>query len=283
MCTFILCLTEVYDMTAIIIVLAFYLEKIQVVQLFKKNVQRLLHAYINFFLKEKFHSTFQMRLYFLGLVIPITFLLIGLMILTSKIFGLLYFLLNLVAYIACVDFSIFGVFRNKDKVSDLKQVVTDYASSFFACSFWFVVLPGPIGIVLYFILVHVAQQLKANCQELLIYNLVIDKMLFWLNLFPYALLSTMFGLVGNFEKSLSYLLEHFKYKISSFYLENILYELSLAAVDKKQTVMDDYGYQSLTDYNIVSQDDIRSVVALLYRCTVLFVFIIFLLNISHLV
>lgn len=270
-------------MTAIIIVLAFYLEKIQVVQLFKKNVQRLLHAYINFFLKEKFHSTFQMRLYFLGLVIPITFLLIGLMILTSKIFGLLYFLLNLIAYIACVDFSIFDVFRSKEQVSDLKQVVTDYASSFFACSFWFVVLPGPIGIVLYFILVHVAQQLKANRQELLIYNLVIDKMLFWINLFPYALLSTMFGLVGNFEKSLSYLLEHFKYKISSFYLENILYELSLAAVDKKQTIMDDYGYQSLTDCNVVSQDDIRSVVALLYRCTVLFVFIIFLLNISHLV
>lgn len=270
-------------MTAIIIILAFYLEKIQVVQLFKKNVQRLLYAYINFFLKEKFHSTFQMRLYFLGLVIPITFLLIGLMILTSKIFGLLYFLLNLIAYIACVDFSIFDVFRSKEQVSDLKQVVADYASSFFACSFWFVVLPGPIGIVLYFILVHVAQQLKANRQELLIYNLVIDKMLFWLNLFPYALLSTMFGLVGNFEKSLSYLLEHFKYKISSFYLENILYELSLAAVDKKQTIMDDYGYQSLTDCNVVSQDDIRSVVALLYRCTVLFVFIIFLLNISHLV
>jgi membrane protein required for beta-lactamase induction len=270
-------------MTAVIIVLAFYFEKLDYVRLFKKSVQRVLQAYIDFFLKERFQSTFQMRLYFLGLVIPIFTLLVGLMIITSKIFGLLYFLLNFVAYLSCVDFSIFYRLREKDNIVDLKQVVYDYSGNFFACSFWFVALPGPLGVVLYFILVHVSDRLKANKQELLIYNLVIDKMLFWLNLFPYSLLSVMFALVGNFERVISYLLDNFKYKISSFYLENFLFELSLSAVDKKQVITDDYGYQSVADCNNISKDEVYSVVALLYRCTVLFVLMILMLNLSHFV
>ena len=232
-----------------------------------------------FFLKEKFHSTLQMRIYFFSLIVPILIMLIVLMLITSKITGILYFMLNFVAYVSCTNFALFSDLKND--IIDIKQVVYNYAKGFFASSFWFVVLPGPIGVVIYFILTNVSDRLKVNKQDLLIYNLVIDKMLFWLNLLPYMLLSCLFALVGNFEQVFFYAIKNFKYKISAFYLEDFLFELSLLAVDNKKNIIDDYGYQAISHYSYIDQNGVDRITALLYRVTLFFVAIILITTVLY--
>ena len=69
---------------------------------------------------------------------------------------------------------------------------------FFAPAFWFIVLPGPIGIIFYCLSLFYARVCAKPDDTLSHLNQFSTKILYWLDWIPMYLLAATFALVGNF-------------------------------------------------------------------------------------
>jgi hypothetical protein len=133
-----------------------------------------------------------------------------------------------------------------------------------------------------------ATKLRARGEESLVYSVVVDKMLFWINLVPYTVLIIFIAVAGDFEEVMRYALEQRgKVKLSFFYLENVLNEVAFVAIGKdkfaKPHAIEDDGIEDVrSTNNLFDPKVVDYVVALLYRSGLFFIAFVSIISIINL-
>ncbi len=134
----------------------------------------------------------------------------------------------------------------------------------------------------------ISLELKNKGIDLVVYNVVVDKMLFYANVVPYVILYIFIAIAGDFENVSHYIVGQRKNFVKSFYfLDDMLNDAILIAVDKDR-------YQANSDdTDTADAGQIKSeaftpqmttyIIAVLYRSGLFFIGIIALMAIGHLV
>jgi hypothetical protein len=247
-----------------------------------------LEIYVEYFTSRPINSGRQLRLIYLFAAIPIVAVLLGIKFLLFK-HHLIQDLLNLFLFILSVQILTWKNEAKDEQTADKRSFVTTYAVRFFVPLFWFVVLPSAIGSICYLLIVCISSNLKAKNIDLMIYNVVVDKMLFYANIIPYTILFIFIALAGDFEEVTHYILGQKSNLSKSFYfLENMLNEIVLIAIGKVKFKV---------GANVIEADEIEAVkleeehfskeitayiVAVLYRAGLFFIGVIALVCIAKL-
>lgn len=249
-----------------------------------------INQYAGLFVNREFHTVREIRLHFIFALIP--FLLITMLLLILPLTSLhsIYFIINCLLFILCVDMLGWKEeAKTTNRSNNFQQFVQTYATKFFATTFWFIVLPSVLGAICYLVLTAMGNKLRARGEESLVYTVVVDKMLFWINLVPYSVLVLFIAAAGDFEEVMRYVLEQRgKVKTSFFYLENVLNEIAFVAIgkDKFTNANNDYDNDEIEDVrrtnNLFDAKVVDYVVALLYRTGLFFIGFISIISIINL-
>ena len=200
-----------------------------------------------------------------------------------------YFLINCFFFILCCD--ILGwkeEAKTTNRGNEFQQFVQTYATKFFATTFWFIVLPSVLGAICYLVLTAMGNKLRARGEESVVYSVVVDKMLFWINIVPYTVLAIFIAAAGDFEEVMRYMLEQRgKVKLSFFYLETVLNEVTFRAIGKdkfaKPHAIEDDGIEDVrSTNNLFDPKVVDYVVALLYRSGLFFIAFVSIISIINL-
>lgn len=87
----------------------------------------------------------------------------------------------------------------------IEQGLKDSYRHVFGTLFWFLVLPGPVGAVLYRLTVLLAESLQAGAplpHELGEFGRPVQRLLYWLDWLPARLTAVTFAIVGDFEDAI---------------------------------------------------------------------------------
>lgn len=246
-----------------------------------------LEQYANFFVNRDFQTVREIRVQFILAVLPFVIITLLLMLLPLGQHHIIYFLVNCLLYVLCVD--ILGwkeEAKTTNRGSEFQQFVQTYATRFFATTFWFIVLPSCLGAIAYLVLTIIGNKLRQRGEDSVVYTVVVDKMLFWINIVPYTLLCIFISAAGDFEEVMRYVLEQRgKVKLSFYYLENVLNEVAFIAIGKDKFTMqrnsfDDEGIEDLRKNNSLFDPQVVDyVVALLYRSGLFFILAITVISI----
>jgi len=203
---------------------------------------------------------------------------------------IIYFLINCALFILCVD--ILGwkeEAKRANRSSNFQQFVQTYATKFFATTFWFIVLPSVLGSICYLVLNAMGNKLRARGEESIVYTVVVDKMLYWINLIPYSLLCIFIAAAGDFEAVMRYIIEQRgKVRLSFFYLETVLNEVAFIAIgkDKFAKVSYEAPEDGIEDFrnlnNLFDPRVVDFVVALLYRSGLFYIATISIISLINL-
>lgn len=247
-----------------------------------------LEQYANFFVNRDFQTVREIRVQFLLAILPFIVLTLLLMLLPLAKHHITYFLVNCFLFILCVD--ILGwkdEAKTTNRGSDFQQFVQTYATRFFATTFWFIVLPSSLGAIAYLVLTIIGNKLRLRGEDSVVYTVVVDKMLFWINILPYSILSIFIAAAGDFEEVMRYVLDQRgKVKLSFYYLENVLNEVAFIAIGKdkfamvKSSSLEEEGIEDLRKPSgIFDPQVVDYVVALLYRAGLFFILTISVISI----
>lgn len=276
-------------MSFIAILLTIFLEQRKLLGGIRGWFNNKIEQYANLFVKRDFQTVREIRLYFVFALIPFLLITMILLILPMSSHHIIYFLINCALFILCVD--ILGwkdEAKKANRGSDFQQFVQTFATKFFATTFWFMVLPSVLGAICYLVLNAMATKLRARGEESLVYSVVVDKMLFWINLVPYTVLIIFIAVAGDFEEVMRYALEQRgKVKLSFFYLENVLNEVAFVAIGKdkfaKPHAIEDDGIEDVrSTNNLFDPKVVDYVVALLYRSGLFFIAFVSIISIINL-
>lgn len=240
-----------------------------------------INQYADFFVNREFNTVREIRLQFIFALLPFLGITLLLFILPLTDLDIIYYLINCALFILCVD--ILGwkeQAKQTDKGRDYQMFVQTFATRFFATTFWFMVFPSVLGAICYLTLNAMGAKLRARGEESMVYNVVVDKMLFWINLIPYSILVIFIAIAGDFEEVMHYVLgQRGKVKISFFYLETVLNEIAFLAIGKEK-----FSRTSVANYeeengienfhhqnNLFDPRVVDFVVALLYRVGIFFI------------
>ena len=266
-------------MSFLAILLTLFLEQQKLLIGVRNWFNRKIEAYANLFVKRDFNTVREIRLMFLFAILPFLILTAILMFLLYHKHHLTYFIINCGLFILCSD--LLGwkeEAKTTNRASEYQQFVQSYATRFFATTFWFIVLPSSLGAICYLVLTIIGNKLRERGKDSAVYAVVVDKMLYWLNLIPYTVLCIFIAAAGDFEEVMRYVLEQRnQLKLSFYYLENVLNEVAFIAIGKDKfknndTLTENEGFESapLTN-NLFSPQVIDYVVALLYRSGLFFI------------
>ncbi|MCX8514623.1 MAG: hypothetical protein ORN24_03555 [Burkholderiales bacterium] len=268
------------------ILITVILEQLKAVLGLRNKFASLMQRYINFFTAIPIRNQRQLRLMYLYVSVPIILLLVALKFLLIKS-HILNFLVNLFLFILSVHILTWKEeAKNANSASD-RSFVSTYANKFFAPLFWYIVLPGAIGSICYLVIMQLSVLLKSKNVDLEIYNVVVDKMLFYINIIPYIVLFVFIALASHFEESMYFILDKkAQFHKSFFFLENMLNELVLVAINKERfKIHENFKYdQEIEASSFSSQrytpEITAYIVATLYRAGIFFIVLIMFLAIA---
>lgn len=219
----------------------------------------------------------QIQIRYLYVLTCISILLIALIL--KLVFNYYVFVILLLNIVVCI-LSI-KVLKWKDIHDEIgiNNRGTIYAREFFVPLFWFLITPLGVGAICYLAINQLSEELKKKVSDSMVYDITIDRVLFYINLVPYSLLYLLIAIAGNFEEVSHYLIAQKKHHNKSFYfLNNLLEEVILIASNQPYVVKDQYA---VSQSNTFITDNAKSV-ATLYRCTLFFVGIIILITLTSL-
>lgn len=277
-------------MSFLAIIAAFFTEQYKVLYTPKKWFRNKITQYAGFFVNRDFHTVREIRMQFLIALIPfiIATLLLYIMPLTN--WHIPYFIINAILFILSVD--ILGWKQEaKHSIKEREYVgfVQSFATNFFAATFWFILLPSVLGTICYLTLTAMGNLLRSRGEQSAVYIMVVDKMLFWINLVPYSVLIMFIAIAGDFEEVMHYVVsQRNKVKVSFYYLENVLSEVAFLAIgkDKFAKTISRYQDDTIEDYRSnkdkLNPEIIKYVVALLYRVGIFFISSIIIISLVEL-
>ncbi len=265
-------------MSIIAIIINFFIEYKGFSTSIKKWFSGRITAYANLFMKKEFQTVRQIRLNFIIAMIPFAVATIILKSLHLNHLSWLYPVENGILYILCVD--MLG-WKNEAKQANRKNTyqsfVQSYATNFFATTIWFILLPSVLGSICYLTLTAMANILRQRSSDSAVYAMVIDKMLFWINVLPYTLLITLIAITGDFESVMHHMLtQKNKIKVSYLYLENLLNDVAYIAIGKdkfrnNRNYHNEDGFEVIERKNVYDPQIVDYIVALLYRSGAFFI------------
>lgn len=244
-----------------------------------------LEQYIEYFTKQPHTNQRELRYTYLFATAPVFILLLIIKILLIRHYFVDAFL-DLILFIISIQ-----IFTWKTEAKDPnnnRNFISTYATRFFAPLFWFLLLPT-FGPICYLIIILVSSNIKRRTDDLMIYNLVVDKMLFYANIIPYFALYLFIAIAGNFEEVTHYLIEKRKDFSKSFYfLENTLNEVILIAVGKSKFQIGSAHAQigdievDLLDQERFTPQITEYIVAILYRAGLFFIGLLAIIDLTAL-
>ncbi len=278
-------------MSFLAIFLTLFLEQQKLLSKLRSWFNEKMEAYTNLFTNKEFESVRAIRINFIYAIIPFLLVTIILMLLLYHKHHVIYFLINCFLFILCSD--LLGwkeEAKQANPGSDFQQFVQTYATRFFATTFWFVVLPSSLGAICYLALTIMGKKLREKGKDSVVYTVVVDKMLFWLNVVPYTALFILIAAAGDFEEVMHYVLEQKKnFKLSFYFLETVLNEVAFIAIGKdkfknSQAIEENEDFAHLRNSNnLFNPKVVDFVVALLYRSGIFFILAVTVVSIVHLI
>ena len=274
-------------MSFLAIIVTLLLEQQKLLHGVRRWFNRKIEQYAGFFVNRDFQTVFEIRLQFIFAILPFVVLTLILLILPLSSHHIIYFFVNSLLFLLCVDMLGWKEeAKTTNRGRDFQQFVQTFATRFFATTFWFIVLPSCLGAIAYLVLTVIANKLRERGEDSLVYTVVVDKMLFWINIVPYTVLFFFIAAAGDFEDVMHYVIgQKGKVKLSFYYLENVLNEVAFTAIGKDKFTT--ANFDSLDD----GIEDVRAshvlfdpkvvdyVVALLYRSGLFFVLAISVISI----
>ncbi len=282
-------------MSIIAIILSIILEQQKLLFKVRKWFIHILEQYISVFTKRDLTTQRSIRLTYVFACVPIILILLTLKFTIGYKHQFIYFIINTIIFLLCANIlSWKEEAKSSTPNKEYQAFIQTYATSFFATIFWFIILPSAIGAICYLMILLISQILKEQGKDSLVYNEVVDKMLFYVNLPPYLFLYLFIAAAGDFEEVTHYLLEQRKNFTKSYYfLENLLNEVTLVAIGKSKFMK--AGNQETNDENtneaflevqkqrIVNPKIIDYIIALLYRSGLIFLILIAMVSIANLI
>ncbi len=247
-----------------------------------------IEKYVAYFTSRPITTQRELRLIYLFACLPVVVILTGLKLVLFKHF-LIYTIINIFLFMLSVQVLTWKEEAKNIYAADKRSFVTTFAVRCFAPLFWFLVLPSAIGSISYLVIICLSADLKSKNSDLMIYNVVVDKMLFYASVIPYTILFLFIALAGDFEEVTHYILEQRKSYTKSFYfLENMLNEIVLIAIGKDKfqigdniLVSEEFEASKL-DHERFTTEITAYIVAILYRAGLFFIGIVALICISKL-
>lgn len=257
------------------ILITFFLEKKQFSINIRNYCNDKLKQYINIFTAKNIKSQKDIRLVYIFACIPIIIILYLLKLILLPKLALIYYLLQIFLFFISVDL-LSWKHETKKNIKFARSFVHTYANKFFAPLFWFLVLPASIGAICYLLFQLISQDLKNKHPDNVVHTNMVDKMLFYANLFPYFILYLYIAIAGNFEDVTHYLIEQFNHFNKSFFkLDNWLDEIILIAINKDKFQISKNSLEDFESGNINSEKYNENIIdyikALLYRVSIFFI------------
>ena len=275
-------------MSIFAIVITFFLEKAGWLTTIRNIVQQHIDKYLSLLLSSNLGKPSRLRWIYLFACIPVWVILLTLQKLLSH-HQVVLFIIYILLFIFTVQLFTWRTEAKNTQIANKRSFIMTYATSFFCPLFWFIVLPCGTGSLSYLIFIQLSIQLKSRQVDTIIYNVVIDKMLFYANIIPYTILFIFIAFAGNFEEVLHYLLEQRKVLIkSSYFLENVLHEVVLIAIGKNKFEIMNNGANALEveaarlDKQHFTPEITTYIVAILYRSGLFFIGLIALISLINL-
>lgn len=246
--------------------------------------------YISFFMTRSVDTQRQIRYIYLFACLPIVLILLGLKLVVSPHHFVIYMIIKLIFFILCVQILTWKEQSKAESKTNNYSFIDTYAIYFFSALFWYLVLPACIGLLCYVIITAISNEYKNKELDSVIYNVVVDKMLFYANVIPYSFLFLFIAIAGNFEDVTHYLLEQRKNFVKSFFfLNNTLREVIFIAIGREKfklnTEINSYNEAteaSELDANKFNPKINAYIVAILYRSGIFFVVIVGIISIANL-
>lgn len=277
-------------MPLISIILTAFLEQRSLLNKARRGFNNQILRYIGFFISRPVETQRQIRYIYLFACLPIVLILLGLELVVAPHHRFIYTLLKLVLFVFGVQVLTWKEQSKTEAGAKNHSFIETYAVNFFAALFWYLVLPAAIGLMCYLIITAISNEFKRQNLDSVIYNVVVDKMLFYANIIPYSLLFLFIAIAGNFEDVTHYIVEQRKnFAKSFFFLENTLKEVIFIAIGKEkfQLSSDINDYNETTEANELGTEKFNPkinayIVAILYRSGIFFVVLIGLISIANL-
>lgn len=244
----------------------------------------LINKYLNLFNAYKTKTQRQIRYLYIITLLPLLVVL-AIIKLTLTRHGIVIDVINLVLFM--LSCRIFAWRKGaQDNTVSLQEFINTYAIKFFAPLFWFFILPT-FGPTCYLVIILLSEKIKNDTPDLIIYNMTVDKMLFYLNIVPFLVLYFFLAIAGNFEEILHYLLNKKNefYHKSFYFLENTLKEVILISIGKSQfkNTAAELDNEFIGEYQVEEQisEDIKPyVVAILYRTGLFFISVLAIIDLT---
>ncbi len=256
------------------------------------NVRQVFHnqilRYISFFMTRTVETQRQIRYIYLFACLPIALILFGIKVVLAPHYLFIYVLFKLALFICGVQIL---TWKEQSKLGTKNYAfIETYAVSFFAALFWFVVLPAGIGLMSYIIITTISNEFKNKNLDSVIYNVVVDKILFYANVIPYSCLFLFIAIAGNFEDVTHYVVEQRKNFVKSFFfLENTLREVIFIAIGKEKFKLntETNSYNEATEAYELNTERFNPkmnayIVAILYRASIFFIIVVGIVSIANL-
>lgn len=277
-------------MPIIALILTVILERRNLLGKIRSGFNNQIKRYISFFTQRTVETQRQIRFIYLFACLPVVLILFGLKIVIAPHFFIIYTLLKLAIFICAVHILTWKEQSKTEIGARNYSFIETYAISFFAAFFWYLVLPAGIGLMCYVIITAISNEFKRQGLDSVIYNVVVDKILFYANVIPYSFLFLFIAIAGNFEDVTHHLVEQRKNFIKSFFfLENTLREIIFIAISKEKFKLNTEinRYNEATEaYDLDAEKfnpKINSyIVAILYRASIFFIALVCIISIANL-
>ena len=263
-------------MSIIAILITSFLEQRAMLVKIREVFWKRLEAYVAYFTARPVTTQRELRLVYILACIPVIVVLAGVKLLLLKHY-FTYSVINIILFILSVQILTWKEEAKNEQAADKRSFVTTYSMRCFAPLFWFLVLPSAIGSICYLIIICISEDFKSKNLDSMIYNVVVDKMLFYASVIPYTVLFIFIALAGNFEEVTHYILEQRKSYTKSFYfLENMLNEIVLISVGKGKFQIGDIVASEEIEAGGLDEERFTPeitayIVAILYRAGLFFI------------
>jgi hypothetical protein len=246
--------------------------------------------YISFFMMRNIETQRQIRYIYLFACLPIVLILFGIKVVLAPHYFIFYTLIKLAIFICGIQVLTWKEQSKTESASKNYSFIETYAVSFFAAFFWYLALPAGVGLMCYLIITAISNEFKRKGLDSVIYNVVVDKILFYANVIPYSVLFLFVAIAGNFEDVTHYLVEQRKNFVKSFFfLENTLREIIFIAIGKEKFKLDTQinSYNEATEAYDLDAEKFNPkinayIVAILYRAGIFFIAIVGIISIANL-
>ncbi len=275
-------------MSLFAIILTSLLEQKKLLGKIRAFFWRYLEIYVGYFTSRQINNQRQLRMIYLFASLPVFIVLFAIKLILFN-HQIIYSLLNIFLFVLTVQILTWKNEAKDETTADKRSFIITYAIKFFVPLFCFVALPSAIGSICFLLIVCISAKLKSKNIDLIIYNVVADKMLFYASVIPYTILFGFIALAGDFEEVTHYILEQKNNFTKSFYfLENTLNDIVLIAIgkDKFQLGTKDLETDEIEAFKLEEEhftpEITAYIVAVLYRAGLFFIGVIALICIAKL-